>query len=90
VNARYVTSNVDTRLESRAARASKTAVPSAVPISKTPITAGVSQPLRPPDPFGVYEDEAGAEESSRAAASWIREHLPAITGVSPQVSGVRS
>ena len=37
--------------------------------------------------FSVYEDEAGAEESSRAAASWIREHLPAIAGVSPQISG---
>jgi hypothetical protein len=37
--------------------------------------------------FSVYEDAAGAEESTRAAASWIRENLPTIAGVSPQVSG---
>jgi heme-degrading monooxygenase HmoA len=37
--------------------------------------------------FSVYEDEAGAEESNRAAADWIREHLPAIAGVTPQITG---
>jgi hypothetical protein len=37
--------------------------------------------------FSVFEDEAGAEESNRAAAQWIRENLPAIGGVSPEVTG---
>jgi hypothetical protein len=36
--------------------------------------------------ISVYEDEAGANESTRAAAAWISENLPGITGVAPQVS----
>jgi len=34
----------------------------------------------------VYDTEAGADESTTAAAAWIRENLPAIGGSSPQVS----
>jgi hypothetical protein len=37
--------------------------------------------------FSVYESEAGAEESNRTAADWIREHLPAIAGVAPDTTG---
>ena len=36
--------------------------------------------------FSVFEDEAGVEESTRVAADWIREHLPAIGGVSPKIA----
>ena len=34
----------------------------------------------------VYENEAGAEESNRAAAAWIRENLPDLPAASPQTS----
>jgi heme-degrading monooxygenase HmoA len=34
----------------------------------------------------VYETEAGADESTRAAAAWIHENLPDLGGASPQVS----
>jgi heme-degrading monooxygenase HmoA len=34
----------------------------------------------------VYEDEAGVEESTKAAAAFIRENLPDLGGVAPQVS----
>jgi heme-degrading monooxygenase HmoA len=34
----------------------------------------------------VYDDEAGANESTTAAAAWIGEHLPNIGGSTPQVS----
>ncbi len=36
--------------------------------------------------ISVYDDESGAEESNRAAAAWIRENLPDVSGSSPQVS----
>ena len=36
--------------------------------------------------ISVYDDEAGANESTRAAASWIGENLPGIAGSAPQVS----
>jgi heme-degrading monooxygenase HmoA len=36
--------------------------------------------------ISVYEDEAGAEESTKAAAAWISENLPGVGGVAPQVS----
>ncbi len=34
----------------------------------------------------IYEDEAGAAESTRAAAEFIKENLPGVAGVVPQVS----
>lgn len=34
----------------------------------------------------VYENESGSEESNRAAAAWIKENLPDLTGASPEVS----
>ena len=34
----------------------------------------------------VYDNEAGANESNSAAASWIRENLPEFGGSAPQVS----
>ncbi len=34
----------------------------------------------------VYDTEAGATESTSAAADWIRENLPEISGSTPQVS----
>jgi heme-degrading monooxygenase HmoA len=34
----------------------------------------------------VYEDEAGANESTAAAAQWIRENLPELGVPAPQVS----
>jgi hypothetical protein len=34
----------------------------------------------------VYDTEAGAAESTSAAANWIRENLPDISGSTPQVS----
>jgi heme-degrading monooxygenase HmoA len=36
--------------------------------------------------ISVYEDEAGANESNSAAANWIRENLPDLSGSAPQVS----
>ncbi|HLY87258.1 MAG TPA: hypothetical protein VKO84_12235 [Gaiellaceae bacterium] len=35
----------------------------------------------------VFDDEAGASESTRVAADWIRANLPEIAGGTPQVSG---
>jgi heme-degrading monooxygenase HmoA len=34
----------------------------------------------------VFADEAGATESTAAAAGWIRENLPDAAGAAPQVS----
>jgi heme-degrading monooxygenase HmoA len=34
----------------------------------------------------VYEDQAGGEASSEAAASWIRENLPDLSVSPPQVT----
>jgi hypothetical protein len=34
----------------------------------------------------VYESQAGAEESNRAAAAWIGENLPDVSVAAPQVS----
>lgn len=34
----------------------------------------------------IYADEAGAAESTRAAAEFIKENLPGVVGVVPQVS----
>ena len=34
----------------------------------------------------VYENQAGADESTRAAAAWIAENLPELAGASPQVA----
>ena len=34
---------------------------------------------------GVYEDEAGADESNRVAADWIRQNLPHLTVGPPEV-----
>jgi len=36
--------------------------------------------------ISVYDNEAGANESTRAAANWIRENLPQLGGSAPQVS----
>lgn len=36
--------------------------------------------------ISIYEDEAGAAESTRAAAAWIHENLPDLGGASPRVS----
>ena len=36
--------------------------------------------------ISVYDHEAGANESTRAAANWIRENLPELGGSAPQVS----
>ena len=36
--------------------------------------------------ISVYDTEAGANESTRAAANWIRENLPDLGGSAPQVS----
>jgi heme-degrading monooxygenase HmoA len=36
--------------------------------------------------ISVYDDEAGANESTSAAATWIRENLPELGGSAPQVS----
>ena len=36
--------------------------------------------------ISVYDNEAGANESNRAAADWIRENLPELGGSAPQVS----
>ncbi len=37
-------------------------------------------------PVSVSDDQAGANESNTAAASWVRENLPEIGGSAPQVS----
>jgi len=36
--------------------------------------------------ISVYDNETGADESTTAAAQWIRENLPNIAGSAPQVS----
>jgi hypothetical protein len=36
--------------------------------------------------ISVYDDEAGANASTSAAASFIRENLPELAGSAPQVS----
>jgi hypothetical protein len=36
--------------------------------------------------ISVYDNEAGANESTTAAAKWIRENLPELGGSAPQVS----
>jgi hypothetical protein len=36
--------------------------------------------------ISVYEDQAGADESTRAAAAFIRENLPDVSVAAPQVS----
>jgi hypothetical protein len=36
--------------------------------------------------ISVYENEAGTDEATRAAATWIRENLPELGGASPHVS----
>jgi hypothetical protein len=36
--------------------------------------------------ISVFENEAGANESNRVAADWIRENLPELGGSAPQVS----
>jgi heme-degrading monooxygenase HmoA len=36
--------------------------------------------------ISVYDNEAGATESTSAAANWIRENLPELGGSAPQVS----
>jgi hypothetical protein len=36
--------------------------------------------------ISVFEDQAGAEESSRAAAAWLAENLPDVKGDAPYVT----
>ena len=36
--------------------------------------------------ISVYDDQSGADQSTTAAAAWIRENLPDIGAASPQVS----
>lgn len=36
--------------------------------------------------ISVYEDEAGAAESTKAAAAWIQQNLPELQGATPKVS----
>jgi hypothetical protein len=36
--------------------------------------------------ISIYDTEAGANESTGAAAAWIRENLPDVGGSAPQVS----
>ncbi len=36
--------------------------------------------------ISVYENEAGAAESTTAAAAWIQENLPGLVGTTPRVS----
>jgi heme-degrading monooxygenase HmoA len=36
--------------------------------------------------ISVYDSEAGTNESTSAAANWIRENLPELSGSAPQVS----
>lgn len=35
----------------------------------------------------VYDDEAGARQSTEAAANWFRENMPDWAGAGPEVSG---
>ncbi|MDQ2982954.1 MAG: hypothetical protein M3R70_03375 [Actinomycetota bacterium] len=35
----------------------------------------------------VYDDEAGAEESPRQAADWVRDNAGELTPSTPQVTG---
>jgi hypothetical protein len=37
--------------------------------------------------ISVFDDQAGAEESTRAAAAWVRENAPELSLSPPQVSG---
>ena len=34
----------------------------------------------------VYDDKAGADESTRVAGEWLRENVPDVAGSPPQVS----
>jgi 4-diphosphocytidyl-2C-methyl-D-erythritol kinase len=34
----------------------------------------------------VYDDESGAQQSNRAAAEWLRENLPDVSGAAPTIS----
>jgi hypothetical protein len=36
--------------------------------------------------ISIFEDQAGAEESSRAAAAWLAENLPDVKGQAPYVT----
>jgi heme-degrading monooxygenase HmoA len=36
--------------------------------------------------ISVFDDEAGASESTRAAAEWVGENLPQFAGAPPQVT----
>ena len=36
--------------------------------------------------IGVFEDQEGAEESSRAAAAWLAENLPDLNVAAPYVT----
>jgi len=36
--------------------------------------------------ISVYDDQSGAEESTRQAGAWVRENLPDLATSSPQVS----
>jgi hypothetical protein len=36
--------------------------------------------------ISVYDNEAGANESTSAAANWIRENLPELGGSTPRVA----
>jgi hypothetical protein len=36
--------------------------------------------------ISIFEDQAGAEESSRAAAAWLAENLPDVKGGAPYVT----
>lgn len=36
--------------------------------------------------ISVFDDEAGASESTRAAGAWVRENLPEHAGTPPQVT----
>lgn len=37
--------------------------------------------------ISVYDDQAGADESSRVAASWMRDNMPEVTVDAPAISG---
>jgi hypothetical protein len=37
--------------------------------------------------ISVFEDQAGAEESNRAAAAWLAENLPDLNVAAPYVTG---
>lgn len=36
--------------------------------------------------ISVFDDEAGASESTRAAGAWVQENLPEHSGTAPQVT----